>query len=98
MKLFLLTALVLGLGISTVLGNPITPQSTPAWHKIGESELGPIYSSSSPTKRDSASWYQVGENRFGAIYSSIPPATVSQRDSQASSKTLADYTEWIAEQ
>ena len=96
MKLFLLIALALSFGTTAVLGLPAEPQSTPAWYKISESELGPVYSLAPPIKRSSASWFKIGENQYGPIYSNIEPATVSRKDDQASSKVVTEYETWIA--
>jgi hypothetical protein len=98
MKLFLLTALAFTLGITAVLGLPAKPQSTPAWYKIGENDLGPIYSTTVSAKRSGVSWYKVGENEHGPIYSSVKPLTVSRRDNQTSSEVMAEYKAWIAEE
>lgn len=89
--MFLSLTLALTTGIVTVvLGFPadLAPSST--WYQIGESDLGPIYSTQ-PGKRDNVAWHQIGENELGLIYSSVDTSVLPRESTDQYSAAVKEY-------
>ncbi|KAI9751336.1 MAG: hypothetical protein M1835_001240, partial [Candelina submexicana] len=80
MKTFSVYVIVAALALMEVNAVAL-PSDESDFHRVQDTELGPVYSNSPPKeRRDDTTWYPIGGDGGSLVYSNVEPSHVSKRD------------------